>query len=45
VLLRIHVGNIRSTGRNTMGVRLMRLDTGDEVSDVARIITNGGEES
>lgn len=45
VLLRIHVGNIRSTGRNTMGVRLMRLDSGDEVSDVARIITNGGEES
>ncbi|GAB4365985.1 MAG: DNA gyrase subunit A [Calditrichia bacterium] len=43
VLLRIHVGNIRSTGRNTMGVRLMRLDSGDSVSDVARIITNGEE--
>ncbi|GAB4338498.1 MAG: DNA gyrase subunit A [Calditrichia bacterium] len=43
VLLRIHVGNIRSTGRDTMGVRLMRLDVGDVVSDVARIITNGDE--
>jgi DNA gyrase subunit A len=41
VLLRIHVGNIRSTGRDTMGVRLMRLDTGDIVSDVARIISEG----
>ncbi len=44
VLLRLHVGNIRSTGRDTMGVRLMRLDSGDHVSDVARIITNGDEE-
>jgi len=40
VLLRIHIGNIRATGRDTMGVRLMRLDSGDIVSDVARIITN-----
>lgn len=43
VLLRIHVGNIRATGRDTMGVRLMRLDDGDVVSDVARIITNGAD--
>lgn len=43
VLLRIHVGNIRTTGRDTMGVRLMRLDAGDQVSDVARIITNGAD--
>ena len=43
VLLRIHVGNIRATGRDTMGVRLMRLDNGDVVSDVARIITNGAD--
>lgn len=40
VLLRIHIGNIRATGRDTMGVRLMRLDSGDIVSDVARIIIN-----
>ncbi len=41
VLLRIHVGRIRATGRDTMGVRLMRLDAGDYVTDVARVITNG----
>ena len=39
VLLRIHVGNIRATGRNTMGVHLIRLDSGDIVSDVARVIS------
>ncbi len=43
VLLRIHVGNIRTTGRDTMGVHLMRLDSGDMVSDVARIITDDEE--
>ena len=43
VLLRIHIGNIRATGRDTMGVRLMRLDSGDIVSDVARIIINGND--
>jgi DNA gyrase subunit A len=40
VLLRIHIGNIRSTGRNTMGVHLIRLDSGDQVSDVARTVSN-----
>jgi DNA gyrase subunit A len=40
VLLRIHVGNIRSTGRNTMGVHLIRLDSGDVVGDVARVISS-----
>ncbi|MFZ0391770.1 MAG: DNA gyrase C-terminal beta-propeller domain-containing protein, partial [Calditrichia bacterium] len=44
VLLRIHVGNVRPTGRNTMGVRLMRLDEGHAVSDVARIITTEDNE-
>ena len=43
VLLRIHVGNIRSTGRNTMGVHLIRLDSGDIVGDVARVISNEDE--
>jgi len=38
VILRIHVGNINVTGRDTMGVRLMKLDEGDRVSDVARVI-------
>jgi DNA gyrase subunit A len=40
VLLRIHIGNIRATGRNTMGVHLIRLDSGDLVSDVARTVSN-----
>jgi DNA gyrase subunit A len=44
VLLRIHIGNIRATGRNTMGVHLMRLDDGDIVSDVARIIVDGNDD-
>jgi DNA gyrase subunit A len=38
IILRIHIGNIRNTGRNTMGVRLMKLDSGDEISDIARVI-------
>ena len=38
VILRIHVGNISVTGRDTMGVRLMKLDEGDRISDVARVI-------
>jgi DNA gyrase subunit A len=38
VILRIHIGNIRATGRDTMGVRLMKLDKGDRISDIARVI-------
>ncbi|MEL6821852.1 MAG: DNA gyrase subunit A, partial [Calditrichota bacterium] len=37
VILRIKVGNINSTGRDTMGVRVMKLDAGAKVSDVARV--------
>ncbi len=38
VILRIHVGNISVTGRDTMGVRVMKLDAGDKISDVARVV-------
>ena len=38
IILRIHIGNIRITGRNTMGVRLMKLDEGDTISDIARVV-------
>jgi DNA gyrase subunit A len=38
IILRIHIGNIRVTGRNTMGVRLMKLDEGDTISDIARVV-------
>ena len=49
IILRIHVGNIRSIGRDTMGVRLMKLDSGAKVTDVARVAKGddkdlGGEE-
>ncbi len=45
VVLRIKVGNISTIGRDTMGVRLMRLDEGAKVSDVARIATEDAEET
>ncbi|RMG43310.1 MAG: DNA gyrase subunit A, partial [Methanobacteriota archaeon] len=45
IILRIHVGNIKTTGRDTMGVRLMRLDSGAKISDVARIARSEDEES
>ncbi len=38
IILRIHIGNIRITGRDTMGVRLMKLDSGDKISDIARVV-------
>lgn len=44
IILRIHVGNIRSTGRNTMGVHLMKLDSGAKISDVARVAQTDEEE-
>lgn len=37
IILRVHVGNISTIGRNTMGVRIMRVDAGAVVSDVARV--------
>ncbi|RMG68393.1 MAG: DNA gyrase subunit A [Calditrichaeota bacterium] len=44
VILRIHVGNIKVSGRDTMGVRLMKLDPGDRVSDVARVVRSEDED-
>lgn len=38
VILRIQIGKIKVSGRDTMGVRLMKLDEGDRVSDVARVV-------
>ncbi|HSQ74048.1 MAG TPA: DNA gyrase subunit A [Bacteroidota bacterium] len=37
VLIRQHVSDIRVAGRNTQGVRLIKLDAGDAVSDVAAV--------
>jgi len=42
--VRIPVKDIRIQGRNTMGVRIMRLNEGDKVVSVAKIMENNGEE-
>jgi DNA gyrase subunit A len=44
VIIRCPVEGIRQSGRNTQGVRVMNLDAGDTVVDVARVVKeeNGG---
>jgi hypothetical protein len=37
VVIRQHASDIRVAGRNTQGVRLIKLDAGDHVSDVAAV--------
>ncbi len=44
ILIRQKVKNIRVMGRNAQGVRLIRLNAGDKISAVARIIDNGKDE-
>jgi DNA gyrase subunit A len=46
VIIRLPVDGIRVIGRNTQGVRVMNLDTGDAVVDVARVVKEdeGGAE-
>jgi DNA gyrase subunit A len=44
-VIRIPIENVRATGRNTMGVRVMNLRQGDRVSSMARIVRgSAGEE-
>jgi DNA gyrase subunit A len=38
VVIRQSVNKLRSQGRNTQGFRLIRLDDGDQVADVARVV-------
>src|SRR5665811_516008 len=38
-MIRMPVENIRSTGRNTMGVKVMNLRRGDRVASMARVVT------
>jgi DNA gyrase subunit A len=48
VIIRLPVDGIRVIGRNTQGVKVMNLDTGDAVVDVARVVKEdegGTEES
>jgi len=41
IVIRQNVNAIKVIGRNTQGVRLIRLDEGDAIADVARVISNG----
>ena len=38
VIIRVPTGGIRVIGRNTQGVKVMNLDAGDSVVDVARVV-------
>ncbi|MBU0508558.1 DNA gyrase subunit A [bacterium] len=44
VVIRQSMADIREMGRVTQGVRLIRLDTGDKIGDVAKIVTEEVEE-
>lgn len=41
VVIRQNVGDIRLAGRNTQGVKLIKLDSGDQISDVTNIVMTG----
>jgi DNA gyrase subunit A len=43
VIIRLPVDSIRVISRNTQGVRVMNLDTGDTVVDVARVVKEENE--
>jgi DNA gyrase subunit A len=46
IIIRLPVNDIRVIGRNTQGVKIINLDEGDTVQDVARVVNEeeGGEE-
>jgi DNA gyrase subunit A len=44
MIIRQHASDIRVAGRNTQGVRLIRLEEGDEVADVAIVMAEEEEE-
>ena len=43
VIIRVPVEGIRVIGRNTQGVKVMNLDGGDTVVDVARVVREDEE--
>jgi DNA gyrase subunit A len=43
IVIRQHAGEVRMAGRNTQGVRLIRLESGDTISDVAAVAAEEGE--
>ena len=42
--VRTRVGEIRETGRNTSGVKLIELARNEKLQDIARVVSQGGEE-
>ncbi len=42
LIIRVSAKEISQIGRNTQGVRLMRLNEGDRVTVLARVVSNGG---
>jgi DNA gyrase subunit A len=44
VIIRVPVAGIRVIGRNTQGVKVMNLDVGDLIVDVARVVKEEGTE-
>ena len=44
VIIRLPVEGIRVIGRNTQGVKVMNLDAGDSVMDVARVVREDEDE-
>ena len=45
IVIRQHASEIRVAGRNTQGVRLIRLDAGDSISDVAAVASEEEDSS
>lgn len=44
IVIRQHASDVRVAGRNTQGVRLIRLDEGDTVADVAAVVAEEEED-
>ena len=44
-IIRMHCKDIRSMGRNTQGVRMMRLSGGDTIGAVTRVVAEDSEET
>lgn len=44
LMIRMHVGDISTIGRNTQGVRLIKMKTGDSIADVTRVVVDDDEE-
>lgn len=45
MIIRQHAADIREAGRNTQGVRLIRLEAGDTVADVAPVLAEESEDA